>query len=431
MADHRRLSENPLCEPLLKKVQNAIDKVIQYQVGINAYEGIFLQMQEYTKLKCGCIIVVCIAILISIFKMVLLMARYSIKRVTCILNKTVDVDGNILQIYHSLPDPIHVEYVFTVVMYAIVSILRLAEYVVLATAIWNFLSNKEFVRTYVHTYKKNRGKVTKFVFKWLIVLCPYLLLGITVPIFGILQELEYDKKVSLCHTHTEAVYLAYSAVNFLRYFCAFSVRMALIITTVVIREIWKVEEKELESTTPNDNLMAENGNHERVLADWSKTTTRLHHWTKGYRKTGDTVKGIVSVFQTWYMIPWVIFFIASSLDVKRILQPWSDDSIMAQIYYLLYSINQLVTLLVPFLFATFINVYHHEFYKCMKKDLLYGCESASQQAFAHMQFNIEKEEEFDFVARIPCTGITIHVDSPLYVLFLLLGLFFTVCSTLF
>ena len=104
---------------------------------------------------------------------------------------------------------------------------------------------------------------------------------------------------------------------------------------------------------------------------------------------------------------------------------------MARTYYLLYNINQLVTLIVPFLSVTFINLYHHEFYKCMKKNLLHGYESADEKALAHLQFNIGKEEEFDFVALIiPCTGIIIHVDSPLYILFLLLGLFFTVCNTL-
>ena len=239
--------------------------------------------------------------------------------------------------------------------------------------------------------------------------------------------------MSLCYEHTEAIYLAYSAINYLRYFCAFSVRMALIISTVIIREIWEDKKKELDKRAPNNNLMVEDGNdmNSKFLADWNSTAEHLQCWINGYREVGNQVKGIVSIFHAWYIIPWVVFFIASSLDVKQILQPWNDDSTMARIYYLLYNINQLVTLLVPFLFATFINLYHHDFYKCMKSDLLYSHgTTASRQAFAHMQFNIEKEEEFDFVARIPCTGITISIDGPLYVLFLLLGLFFTVCTTL-
>ncbi len=387
-------------------------------------------MQGYTTLKYGCFTVFIITTLVFVAKLVLLVARYSIQRVTCVLNNTMGIADHAQQVYNSLRDPIDVGYIFTVVMYAILSFLRLAEYLMLGISTWNFLvGNKKLVIKYVRTYKENKGKVTRFVCKWSIVLCLYLLLGIAVPTFGVLQELKYDKKVSVCYDHTEAIYLAYSAVNYLRYFCAFSVRMTLIITTVIIREIWEEKGEEL-AGRPNEDLMVENGDYKRLLADWDKTARRLYHWTKGYKETGDQVKGIVSIFNTWYIIPWVVFFVASSLDVKEILKPWNDDSTMARLYYLLYNINQLVTLIVPFLFITFINSYHHEFYKRMKKNLLHGCENANEQAFAHMQFNIEKEEDFDFVAHIPCTGIIIHVDGPLYILFLLLGLFFTVCRTL-
>lgn len=102
-----------------------------------------------------------------------------------------------------------------------------------------------------------------------------------------------------------------------------------------------------------------------------------------YKETGDKVKGIAEIFQIWFIIPWVIFFVASSLDANRILQPWNMNYTMTRIYYLLYNVNQLITLFLPFLCATFINLYHSNFYKHMKKDLLYR-ESANQQVFAHM-----------------------------------------------
>jgi hypothetical protein len=208
-----------------------------------------IQMQGYTTLKCGCITVFIIATLVFVAKMVLLVARYSIQRVTCVLNNTMGVADHTSQVYDSLPDPIHVGYIFTVIMYAFISFLRLTEYIVLGISILKFLvDNKELVKKYMCTYKDNKGKVTMFVCKWSVVLCPYIFLGIAVPTFGVLQELEYDEKVAPCYDHTEAIYLAYSAVNYLRYFCAFSVRMALIITTV-IREIWEEKGETREPTT--------------------------------------------------------------------------------------------------------------------------------------------------------------------------------------
>ena len=359
--------------------------------------------------------------------MTLLTTHYSIQRVTCILNETTDVDNHTHVGYIPLPVPFRMGYIFTIVIYAFLSVLRLTEYIVLGIATLKFLvADKELVKTYVHTFKKNKGKVTKFTLAWSVLLCPCLLLAIVIPTFGVIQELEYDKKVAPCHNSIEAVYVAYSAVNYLRYLCAFSVRMALIITTVIIREIWEEEAKKYRENLPN---LVENGGNQRYFNDWDNTANRLQHWTKEYKTKGDKIKEIVEIFQTWFIIPWVIFFIASSLDANQILQPWNIGSTMTRTYYLLYNINQLITLLVPFLCATYINLYHHNFYKDMKKDLLYDCGSPGQQAIAHM-FIIEKEEEFNFVSRIVCTDIKIRVDNPLYILFLLLGLFFTVCKTL-
>ena len=385
-------------------------------------------MQDKTKLKNGCIAVFTIIILIFVAKTMSLVARYSLKRNSC--NKTMKADNEIPQGYHSNPDKLQMGYTFTVVMYALINVLRIVEYAVLGTATWKFLIlDKKLVELYLCILKQNKGKVARFTLGWFVLLCPNLLLGIAVPTFGILQELEYDDKMAPCYDHIGPVYIAYSAVNYLRYFCAFSVRIAFIITTAIIREIWEKQVTKLRSTLPN--VAVENASkNKNFFSDWKTTANRLKHWVNGYDETGDKVKEILKIFQTWFIIPWVTFFIALSLDVNYTLQPWNDNSNTARTYYLLYSINQLITLFVPFLCATFINKYHCNFYKCMKKDLLHGYDSASQQAFACVQFNIEKEEEYDFTPRILFTDIEIRVDGPLYALFLLLGLFFAVCKPL-
>ena len=183
----------------------------------------------------------------------------------------------------------------------------------------------------MRTYKENKRKVIKFTLARVVVLFLYLLLGIAVPTFSILQELEYDDKMAPCYDHIGPVYIAYSAVNYLRYLCAFSVRMGLIVTIAIIREIWGEKEQRLDSTKPNINItMVENGDHGCFFADWKNTAKRLQHWTNGYEETRDVVREIVKIFQTWFIIPWVVFLIESSLDVNYTLQPWNKGSIMAK-----------------------------------------------------------------------------------------------------
>ena len=50
------------------------------------------------------------------------------------------------------------------------------------------------------------------------------------------------------------------------------------------------------------------------------TPEALHaELTDQYTLAGERVKAINEVFQTWFLFPWVIFFISSSLDAKEIL----------------------------------------------------------------------------------------------------------------
>lgn len=369
----------------------------------------------YVKLLCACMIVFLVIIVIVAAKMGLLIARYSVQGEICELNETTQ-DGR-----NSLPDNFRTGYIFTVVMWAIINLLRVIEYVVLGIATLNFIyTYPRSVQIYLDTLKKNLGKVIKFTLELFVLLGPYLLLVIAVPSFNIVKELEYEKMLPCYNQNLE--YFSYTAVNYLRYLCAFSVRVAFVITTVIIREIWRETLKSIPLDVGHNNG--------GILAEWNNTAEHLQFWTGRYRGTGEVVKQIMKVFQTWFMIPWLIFFIISSLDVRYTLQPWSDESgsTMARISYLVFDINQLTGLLLPFLCATLINSYHRDFYKGMKERLIRDRVGASEQAIAHVQFNIDKEEEFDFIARIPCTEIEIRVDSPI---FLLLGFFFTISKPLF
>ena len=377
----------------------------------------------HVKLKCACMIMFFIIIVIVTAKMGLLIARYSNLGEICELNKTIQ-DG-----LNSLPDHFRVGYIFTAVMWAIINLLRVIEYVVLGIATLHFIyTYPRSVQIYLDTLNNKRGKVIKFTLGLLVLLGPYLLLVIGVPTFNILKELEYEK-MSPCYNRN-VEYFTYTAVNYLRYLCAFSVRVAFVLTTVIIREIWRESLKSIPLDVPDVPDVRHNDRVDQHLTHWNNTAEHLKFWISRYNRTGEVVKQITEIFQTWFIIPWLIFFIISSLDVKYTLQPWSDKSgsTMARISYLVFDLNQVTGLLLPFLCATLINSYHRDFYKRMKENLLRGCTGASEQAIAQVQFNIDKEEAFDFVARIPCTDIEMRLDSPI---FLLLGLFFTISKPIF
>lgn len=341
-----------------------------------------------------CLIVIVPVLLIVALAAGLLIAHFVIQREMClILNNSQKNNSSQLG------------YGFTIAMWTCIYILEMIEYLILGQATFKFLCNADLLNDYKETLRNcciplnvKWRAVCKFICISSLLLTPYLILVIAVPSLNILKELEY-KKVSRCYNNDRNEYFVYTAVNYLRYLCAFIVRVAFVITTLVIREKWRV---------PHLYPAVVAANH-------------LNEWTSRYTHAGESAKSIMKIFQTWFIIPWLIFFITSSVDVNSTIQPWSDEygSTTARVSYLIFNFNKFIGLLVPFFCATLINSYHRKFYKHMKRDLL--------RLDAHIQFNIEKEEEYDFVALIEWTDIEVHVDSPI---FLLLGLFFAITKPL-
>ena len=86
--------------------------------------------------------------------------------------------------------------------------------------------------------------------------------------------------------------------------------------------------------------------------------------------------------------------------------------------YMVYNFNQLFLLTLPYLCTKKINTDHGD----------YVFESR-RLAFTHIN-KIQEEDHFYFTPRIWGTSIKIQVDNPLYIMFLLVGIFFTIAEAL-
>ena len=72
-------------------------------------------------------------------------------------------------------------------------------------------------------------------------------------------------------------------------------------------------------------------------------------------------------------------------------------------------------LLIPYLCGLKMDYYHHKFYK----------EHVSRPT------ETPEEDDYNFVPRVWGLGIKVKMNSVIYSLFLLLGIFFTLCGSLF
>lgn len=431
-------------------------------------------MATFKKNRCAIFsLVVGTVTLIFIFKGVLLLARYgmAVSASTCRSQGHNGTNG-------SSKDSISEEYVFTITMYGIVSLLRILEYLLLGKQFYVFLFQQSAVDPFAF-FSNHSEKVYMALFS--IILLPHLLLGFVVPALGIYQELVHTEEITECtqQQHYYQVYMAYCAVNLLRYLSAYSVRIIMILTALSLSKVWSfnppeplayaelsskkttvasIEECRLEGTAASDTIEVPNqnsGTHnsqkeksddssscdtrilQQVLLDWKIVSADFEMRTQQYIATGRKVQVIHELFQNWFVVPWLAYFIASSLEINDVIRPWKADgksdsksSEIFQVYYLLYNINQFITLLIPFLCAQVMNTFHRRYHERMRhQQLKQFRDNPSRLSFA-CQLEAEKDGEYDFMPRIAGTRISIPIGSPFFLIILLGEVLLSVLGTL-
>ena len=352
------------------------------------------------KLRSAVIVVAILVEFIYISKGVLLIFRYSHPSKVCV-NHTIQPAEDDDSLEFEKDDR---GYNFTVLVYGICSLLRCIEYIPLFIGLWQYLDK---------TYKKRPHKKLKckHYFTYLMPLIPVLAISLSIPAVGLsLEKRCGDAKVMA------NVFTAYCSVNFLRYAWAFSVRMGMVFATLQVKKIWK-------------NVLdgIQNANDEN--------TTLLHaSLTDIYINAGEYVKKIARIFERWFLFPWIIFFLASSLKAKNILSLWNNNEkeiqIFPLVYFILYNVNQMIFLIIPYLCAKKMNHYHH---KCVleiqKKQL--NTEKGEEFVAKQRKLLIQVDKNYDVEPRVWGLGFKVKMNSFIYIIFLLLGLVFTLFSPMF
>lgn len=311
----------------------------------------------------------------------LLITRYSLPLKSC-PNATELVEGDDSpELETSGPDR---TYYFTVAVYAFCSLLRCIEYIPLLIGLYEFWKAKN------KGFSFPKLQCTELMICSSLAMIPVLILCLSVPAVGIALELKKQ-----CEDSLAAVFIVYCVVNFFRYTWSFLVRAGMVFATFAVREIWM-------NNTPE-----------------SGSTDQLY---KIYEEKGEKAQKVVGIFQTWFLFPWIIFFIASSLECKNVLRVWNGDREeilpLPLAYYFLYNINQIMFLLIPYLCGLKMDYYHHKFYK-------------ENHISCQPEMLIQEDDDYNFVPRVWGSGIKVKMNSVIYSLFLLLGIFFTLCGTLF
>lgn len=315
---------------------------------------------------------------------------------------------------------IHRAYFFTVAVLAIGSILRCIEYIPFFIGLWEYLGGKGPLK--VH-HKLPR----KYYFISVALLIPVSMVSIAILAIGIANK----------PSAMPGVFVAYICINFVTNAWSFSVQLGMVLITLQVKRIWKHIDDTIRTKKPSTATSEEQAAKTRCesyITASDFTDGPLHaKLREKYANAGERVKKRTQIFQKWFLFPWIIYFLLSSLKAKYILLPWSEREeeveLLSLVAFMLYNINQMSFIIISFLCAKKMNHYHHQCVERIQEQQLYpgrGEESLAEQR----KILIQVDENYDFVPRVWGLGFKVKMTSFIYTIFLLLGLVFTLFTPL-
>ena len=128
-------------------------------------------------------------LLVFCLKLIFLIARYGMttSSVQC-------VEKNLTAILESR---VSHEFIFTIIVYTVLSVLQFIEYLLLGRQFYLFFFKQEEIKDFL----KKHSKRYLYMILFSAILVPYFLLGFVIPGLGIYQEVVFAEQLGICSGH--------------------------------------------------------------------------------------------------------------------------------------------------------------------------------------------------------------------------------------
>ena len=317
------------------------------------------------------------------------------------------------------------DYIFTMIVYSMLYIGRFIEALVVHIHIYKYFFQSSLDQARKFREKCRDGlKRKKWVMVGFVFLSLYMLAhSLSVPALGIVLE----TRRAHCREYIHEYYTIHWVLEVVRCLYDVGVRLLMILATMAIGVLW------IESPLQREDRDEEREpkNFTEYLRDHEVTNKHHRAQSKDYIRRGREVEPILEIFQTWFAMPWMLFYTSSYVETDYILRSWknrpsvSGEIDFSEVVYMVHNFNQMVLLFIPYLCAKKMNTYHDSYLSLWREDQVNRYKSASRMALASLN-KVEKESHYTFTPRVWGSSIKIEVDNPLYVVTLLITIFFTV-----
>ena len=208
------------------------------------------------------------------------------------------------------------------------------------------------------------------------------------------------------------------------------VRYMMIFFTAMIGVIWKIAK-------PHDqtNIVCEEQlTQELLLNDLDGVCKKHKPCLDDYQKRLEHVTPIYKIFRSFFVFQWIIHLFGLFFHIAHLIRPWIRRGqiinagmliVTHQIYEFLYIIFEGLALITTHVCALKMNAYLRRYIRKVQKDQLQEAKTSLQYSLTHSLFLV-KDESFakaTFTPRIPGTGLSLSLNSPGFMLSILLSVF--------
>ena len=222
------------------------------------------------------------------------------------------------------------------------------------------------------------------------------------------------------------IYAAYCGMEAFHVLFDIFVRMIMLVEMFKIREVWDCTVTVLKES---DNIISEN-RKAKYLAQVIFRKNLLHYYENGRK-----ARYLMHPFKIWFLTPWLIYSVETSLNPNSLLSPWTEsDSTIEDLTKWFHIINvamKTFQLLLQYIFALKINEYHRDYYLKMKLEVVFKfkydkvkSEDFKQDYLAEasqLMATVEFQDDFNFYPTFLGLNPRIPVDGPFFIFVLLLG----------
>lgn len=231
----------------------------------------------------------------------------------------------------------------------------------------------------------------------------------------------------------------YVGISYLSHFCHTATRIFIIYVTVVIRSAWLNQ-----SETPVHSglkawavtiLKPQWLEQEIESGDGENPKEKFASLVKNYNRIGQLVTPLQAIFQQWFVMQWVVYFIKIVEDFSVVIhslvtEEFKDLSHKRKLLFVLtHLVFDLILFIIPYFCASLFNQYHEEYRERIKqvRNRIYSEQAESNAAWMMQCAELIPENiKYAFVPSF--CGLSIPLSSPGYNISIIFALFAFITS---